>query len=101
MKPTNMNELNEVITAAEFHPRNCNTLMFSSSKGSVYMADMRQKALCDKSLVSFVEKDRNKSFFSEVTSSVSDIKFTKDGRYVLARDYMHLKIWDININGRS
>jgi len=98
MKPTNMNELNEVITATEFNPKQCNTFMFSSSKGSIYMADMRQRALCDKSLVSFTEKDRNKSFFSEVTSSISDLKFSKDGRYVLARDYMHLKIWDININ---
>jgi len=98
MKPTNMNELNEVITAAEFHPQHCSNFMFSSSKGTIYLADMRQKALCDKSLIAFNEKEKSKSFFSEVTSSISDIKFTKDGRYLLARDYMNLKIWDVNIN---
>jgi len=98
LKPSNMNELNEVITCAEFHPQNCHQFMFSSSKGTIYLADMRQKALCDKTLMPFTEKEKNKSFFSEVTSSISDIKFTKDGRYILARDYMHLKIWDVNIN---
>jgi len=98
MKPGNMNELNEVITCAEFHPILSHQFVFSSSKGCMYMADMRQKALCDKSLMSFAEKDRSKSFFSEVTSSISDVKFTRDGRYILARDYMHLKIWDTHLN---
>lgn len=99
MKPNNMNELNEVITCADFHPQNCHNFVYSSSKGALYMADMRQKAMCDKSVTPFTERQMNKSFFSDVTSSISDIKFMKDGRYVVARDYMHLKIWDINMNG--
>lgn len=37
----------EVITSAEFHPINCNTLAYSSSKGSIRLIDMRQSALCD------------------------------------------------------
>lgn len=47
IKPTNMEELTEVITAAEFHPDNCNILVYSSSKGSIRMCDMRTHALCD------------------------------------------------------
>jgi serine/threonine-protein phosphatase 2A regulatory subunit B len=47
IKPANMEELTEVITAAEFHPQQCNLLMYSSSKGSVKLADMRESALCD------------------------------------------------------
>lgn len=42
-----MEELTEVITAAEFHPNQCNLLMYSSSKGTVKLADMRESALCD------------------------------------------------------
>lgn len=42
-----MEELTEVITAAEFHPQQCNLLMYSSSKGTVKLADMRESALCD------------------------------------------------------
>ena len=47
IKPINMEELTEVITAAEFHPHQCNLLAYSSSKGSIKLNDMRQSALCD------------------------------------------------------
>lgn len=42
-----MEELTEVITAAEFHPIQCNQFMYSSSKGTIKLADMRERALCD------------------------------------------------------
>jgi serine/threonine-protein phosphatase 2A regulatory subunit B len=47
VKPTNMEDLTEVITSAEFHPTHCNTLAYSSSKGSIRLVDLRQSALCD------------------------------------------------------
>jgi len=99
IKPTNMEELTEVITSAEFHPISCNVFMYSSSKGTVKLADMRAAALCDKHSKVFEEAEdpSSKSFFAEIISSISDIKFSKDGRYILARDYMTLKIWDINM----
>lgn len=43
-----MEELTEVITAAEFHPHQCNTFVYSSSKGTIRLCDMRTSALCDK-----------------------------------------------------
>ena len=42
-----MEELTEVITAAEYHPTECNIFVYSSSKGSIRLCDMRLKALCD------------------------------------------------------
>ena len=48
IKPTNMEELTEVITAAEFHPTQCNVFMYSSSKSNIKLADMRDSALCDR-----------------------------------------------------
>src|SRR5580698_8171563 len=60
IKPVNMEELTEVITATEFHPTNCN----------------------------------------EIMSSISDVKFSHDGRYILSRDYLSLKIWDVNMESR-
>jgi serine/threonine-protein phosphatase 2A regulatory subunit B len=47
IKPNNMEELTEVITAADFHPSHCNILMYSTSRGAVKLGDMRQAALCD------------------------------------------------------
>jgi serine/threonine-protein phosphatase 2A regulatory subunit B len=47
IKPVNMEELTEVITAAEFHPTQCNLFAYSSSKGTIKLCDMRMSALCD------------------------------------------------------
>lgn len=98
IKPVNMEELTEVITSAEFHPQHCNIFMYSSSKGTIKLADMRASALCDQHAKVFEEEEdpANKSFFSEIISSISDIKFSRDGRYILSRDYLTLKLWDIN-----
>lgn len=98
-KPTNMNELSEVLTSTEFHPTDPHNFMYSSSKGCVYVADMRKNALCDKTVRVFREKEgANKSFFSEVTSSISDVKYSSSGRFVIARDYLHIKIWDTHMD---
>lgn len=43
------------------------------------------------------EDPTTRSFFSEIISSISDVKFSHDGRYILHRDYLSLKIWDINM----
>ncbi|XP_010114723.1 PREDICTED: serine/threonine-protein phosphatase 2A 55 kDa regulatory subunit B gamma isoform-like, partial [Chlamydotis macqueenii] len=48
IKPANMEDLTEVITASEFHPHHCNLFVYSSSKGSLRLCDMRASALCDK-----------------------------------------------------
>tara|TARA_B100000795_G_C22745136_1_gene416964 strand:- start:402 stop:1334 length:933 start_codon:yes stop_codon:yes gene_type:complete len=100
IKPDDMEELSEVITAAEFHPQQPNTLVYSSSKGVVRLCDLREKALCDRGGGKVFEQpasEGEKSFFSEVISSVSDVKFSRDGRYLMARDYMTLKLWDVNM----
>ncbi|XP_020098832.1 serine/threonine protein phosphatase 2A 55 kDa regulatory subunit B beta isoform-like isoform X2 [Ananas comosus] len=98
MKPANMEDLTEVITSAEFHPSHCNILAYSSSKGSIRLIDLRQSALCDNHSQLFEEHETSRSFFTEIIASISDIKFSKDGRHILSRDYMTLKLWDINVN---
>ncbi|XP_039031775.1 serine/threonine protein phosphatase 2A 55 kDa regulatory subunit B beta isoform-like isoform X2 [Hibiscus syriacus] len=100
VKPANMEDLTEVITSAEFHPKHCNMLAYSSSKGSIRLIDMRQSALCDSHSKLFEEQGAlgTRSFFTDIIASISDIKFAKDGRHILSRDYMTLKLWDINMD---
>ncbi|KAF6220155.1 hypothetical protein HO133_003286 [Letharia lupina] len=99
IKPTNMEELTEVITAAEFHPQSCNWFMYASSKGTIKLADMRENALCDQHAKQFEQEEdpSARSFFSEIISSISDVRFSHDGRYILSRDYLTVKIWDVNM----
>ena len=63
IKPANMEELQEVITAAEFHPIQCNLFMYSSSKGTIKLSDMRQKALCDSHAKGPILFSSSSSFF--------------------------------------
>ncbi|XP_051537630.1 serine/threonine-protein phosphatase 2A 55 kDa regulatory subunit B beta isoform isoform X2 [Myxocyprinus asiaticus] len=102
IKPANMEELTEVITAAEFHPNQCNTFVYSSSKGSIRLCDMRASALCDNHSKLFEEPEdpSNRSFFSEIISSISDVKFSHSGRYMMTRDYLTVKVWDVNMENK-
>ncbi|XP_071476128.1 serine/threonine-protein phosphatase 2A 55 kDa regulatory subunit B delta isoform-like isoform X2 [Diadema antillarum] len=97
IKPANMEDLTEVITAAEFHPKDCNLFVYSSSKGTIRLCDMRQSALCDQSSKIFEEPEdpSNRSFFSEIISSISDVRFSHSGRYLISRDYLSVKVWDL------
>ncbi|XP_053464020.1 serine/threonine-protein phosphatase 2A 55 kDa regulatory subunit B alpha isoform-like [Nycticebus coucang] len=94
IKPANMEELTEVITAAEFHPR--------SSKGTIRLCDRRASALCDRHSKLFEEPEdpNNRSFFSKIISSISDIKFSHSGPHMMTRDYLSVKIWDLNMENR-
>ncbi len=97
IKPANMEELTEVITSAEFHPTSCNLFMYASSKGTIKLADMRTNALCDSQAKQFEEwmDPTQHSFFTEITSSISDVRFSSNGKYIVSRDYMTVKIWDV------
>lgn len=102
IKPTNMEELTEVITAAEFHQQHCHLFAYSSSKGIIRLCDMRDGALCDGPAKIFEEKEdpAARSFFSEIISSISDVKFSRSGRYLLTRDYLTVNVWDLNMENR-
>ncbi len=95
-----MDELNEVITVARFHQSDCNKLLYSTSKGVIKLADTRASALCDKQAKFYGDQDSEvgKSFFSEIVSSVSDTDFDPTGRYIISRDYLSIKVWDINMD---
>ncbi|XP_021912545.1 serine/threonine protein phosphatase 2A 55 kDa regulatory subunit B beta isoform-like isoform X2 [Carica papaya] len=96
MKPSSMEDLIEVITSATFHPIDCNLLAFSTSRGYIRLVDMRQSALCDNGARVLQDAEPgSKSLFTEIIAAISDVKFASDGRHILSRDYMNLKLWDI------
>ena len=76
IKPNNMDELTEVITAAKFHPEHCNVLAYSTSRGMIKLVDTRVSALCDKCTRVFEEPEdpNERTFFTEIIASISDIR---------------------------
>jgi serine/threonine-protein phosphatase 2A regulatory subunit B len=48
IKPPNIDDLNEVITHAEFHPSRSDMFLFSSSKGCAHLCDARENTQFEK-----------------------------------------------------
>lgn len=46
------------------------------------------------------EDPTNRSFFSEIISSISDVRFSNNGRYMISRDYLSVKVWDLNMDSK-
>ncbi|VDK76066.1 unnamed protein product, partial [Dibothriocephalus latus] len=97
LKPANMEELSEVITCSRFHPEHCHLFAYSTSRGVVRLCDMRQSALCDNHLMVLDDPalSQQRGFFADIIASLSDFRFDHSGNYILARDYLNLKVWDV------
>jgi serine/threonine-protein phosphatase 2A regulatory subunit B len=99
--PASIENIREVITAAEFHPRHCNIFAYGTSRGTVHYADMRQRSLCDHTSKAFVASSkRSKGIFSDMVNFISCVKFSADGRYLFVRDYFAVTVWDMQMESR-
>lgn len=74
-------------------------LQAGRSGGSCWVTDARP---VPSSAAVFEEPEdpSNRSFFSEIISSISDVKFSHSGRYIMTRDYLTVKVWDLNMENR-
>lgn len=61
------------------------------------MIDIREHSICNNSGLSFTEPANQKTnnFFTEIITSISDIKSTHDNNKIIVRDYLNVKVWDI------
>ena len=46
------------------------------------------------------EEPNSRSFFSEIIGTISDVKFSHSGRYLLSRDYLTVKVWDLHMENK-
>ena len=99
IKPEKLDELNEVITTASFSPVNDYQIGYGTSKSVVKVADLREKSVCTNTGLQFIDEGikKNKNFFTEIITSVSDLKFSPDGTKLLIRDFMTTKVWDLKM----
>lgn len=105
-KPSTIEDLTEVITSAAFHPSHASLFVYSTSRGSLRLCDLRDAALCDhasRTLQSHGDAGpgARAGFFDEVLASVTDARFSPaDGSYIVARDYMSTHLWDLRRDAR-
>jgi len=96
IKPENMEELQEVITSAKFHPIYCNYFVYSTTKGVVRVCDLRTSSICDRNAKVFIDPNKGTvDFFSELVATISDVKFSPNGHFFVTRDYLAMKLWDM------
>ncbi len=91
LKPPNIEELAEVITHVEYHPRRSDIFLFSSSKGYISMCDLRVNSEFKRCSTKFmIEEDPSrKHFFTDIINSISRAKFSPtDDNYIFSRDYL-------------
>lgn len=99
--PVDCTAIKDTITSASFHPFNCNELMYGDSGGVIRIADMRERALLDNcaavTLRAPPAKHVANKTYTPIANSISDAKFTQNGRFILSRDLMRVRIWDLNM----
>ena len=101
-KPSDMVELNEVITCTRFFPQQSNLLHFSTSKGVLRVCDLRESACVTSYSRTFkdhgdISKEGPNGAYRELVSAITDAKLSHNERYFAVRDYMKVKIWDLKM----
>ena len=83
------------MTFNSYHPTSDSLYLIGTDKGTLKMCDMRQTSNFRNSLGFASEKNPNKNFFTDLVSAYSSAQFLKQGKYIAARDYLNVKIWDV------
>ena len=94
---SNLTELKEIITKTEFSPKNDFSFIYGTSKGDLFLNDLRQK-MDLKNSKKFSEEKSDLSYFSKISKFCSDLKFGKNGDKVFMRDFLGVKIWDLKMD---
>ena len=93
LKPPNIEELAEVITFVEYHPKRSDIFLFSSSRGYISICDLRVSSVYNNCAMKYmIEEDPSrKHFFTDIINSISKAKFSPiDDNYIFSRDYLSI-----------
>lgn len=103
LKPPNIEELAEVITHVEYHPKRSDIFLFSSSNGYICLCDLRVSSQFRNyaTKIKLKEDPSRQHFFTEIINSIGMAKFapTSDN-YLFSRDYLSVHIWDVRNNAQ-
>lgn len=123
LKPEKIDDLNEVITSALFHPTQGHMFAYSTSKGIVQVCDMRTGSTFDHhrgmggmamtldnkqgnsaaltSLPPTSSRTSSPSFIQDSLHSISHFQFNPcNDRLLATRDYLTMKVWDVAMGGK-
>lgn len=98
LKPKSIEDLSEIITHVEFHPKRSDMFLFSSSKNYMSLCDLRENSQFSRCSTTFqvTEDPSRKHFFTDIINTISRAKFSPtNDTYIFSRDYLSVMIWDV------
>lgn len=96
LKNDKIEDIKETITFSRMHPTSDSLFTYGTNKGTLKLCDMRVSALTDSTAISFKnEISGQKNFLTEMISCYSSGDFSRNTKYLITRDFLTVKIWDI------
>ncbi|CAM6001877.1 unnamed protein product [Sphagnum balticum] len=79
------------------HSLSDSLFIYGTNKGTLRLADLRIAACNDNTALNFKSEvvGGQKNFFTEMISSYSSVDFLKGGKFIVSRDFMTVKVWDV------
>lgn len=78
------------------HPTADNLLIYGTNKGTLKLCDLRTSSNSDTSATNFKNQyPGQKNFLTEFLTSYCSADFCKQGKYIVSRDYLTVKVWDV------
>jgi serine/threonine-protein phosphatase 2A regulatory subunit B len=77
------------------HPNSDSLIVVGMSKGSLKISDMRQSSSFDSNSTCLKMGSGSKNYLIDLISNISSAEFTQNGKYIVSRDYLTVKIWDV------
>lgn len=96
MGNSKIEDVQENINFSKMHPTADNLLIYGTNKGSLKLCDMRISSNSDTTATNFKNQfPGQKNFLTDFLTSYSSADFCKQGKYLVSRDYLTVKVWDV------
>lgn len=95
MKGKELDDVQENLTSGKFHPGSDAMFLYTTNKKTLKLNDLRVSAR-EESGVNFMSESKDsKNFFTELVTNYSSVEFLRGGKYIVARDFLTVKVWDV------
>jgi serine/threonine-protein phosphatase 2A regulatory subunit B len=79
------------------HPKSDSLFLYGMSQGSLKVGDLRISGSGDKNTTCFktIGSSQKSNYLLNLISNISSATFMQNGKYMVSRDYLTVKVWDI------
>jgi serine/threonine-protein phosphatase 2A regulatory subunit B len=86
----------EEINCCQMHPQQDSIFLYGMSKGSLKLGDLRVASKVESNSLTYRStSSKQRNILLDAVSSISSATFSKNGKYLVSRDCLTVKIWDV------